>query len=67
MTYIVKGSGLAIEDVVNVARFGYSVELTADAVKRVERARKTVDDFVAAETRDPTSGKGLATYGSKLR
>lgn len=46
---LLDGQSLTIEDVVNVARFGYTVELTEDAVKRVERARKTVDDFVAEE------------------
>jgi histidine ammonia-lyase len=47
---LLNGNNLTIEDVVNVARHGYSVGLTDDAVKRVERARKTVDDFVAKET-----------------
>lgn len=46
---LLDGQSLTIEDVVNVARHGYKVELSEEAVVRVERARKTVDDFVAAE------------------
>jgi len=46
---ILDGQSLTIEDVVNVARFGYKVELSEAAEKLVLRARKTVDDFVAEE------------------
>ncbi|MBN2795358.1 MAG: histidine ammonia-lyase [Clostridia bacterium] len=46
---VLDGQSLTIEDVVNVARHGYKVEISEDAIKRVERARKTVDDFVAEE------------------
>lgn len=46
---ILDGQSLTIEDVVNVARFGYKVELGENAKKKVLRARKTVDDFVAEE------------------
>lgn len=46
---ILDGQNLTIEDVINVARFGYKVELGEDAKKKVLRARKTVDDFVAEE------------------
>lgn len=47
---ILDGQNLTIEDVVNVSRFGYEVSLAEGAQKLVLRARKTVDDFVAAET-----------------
>lgn len=46
---ILDGQNLTIEDVINVARFGYKVELGEEAKKKVLRARKTVDDFVAEE------------------
>ena len=46
---ILDSQGLTIEDVVNVARFGYEVELSKTSEDKVIRARKTVDDFVAKE------------------
>ena len=46
---ILDGQSLTIEDVVNVARHGYKVELSEEAIKLVEIARKTVDDFVEKE------------------
>lgn len=46
---LLDGNSLTIEDVVKVARFDYQVELTSDSVSRVERARKTVDEFVKKE------------------
>lgn len=39
-------SALQIEDVVNVARKGYKVELTQDAVDRINKSRTLVDEFV---------------------
>ena len=46
---ILDSQGLTIEDVVNVARFGYEVELSKTSEEKVIRARKTVDEFVAKE------------------
>lgn len=37
---------LTIEDVVNVARNGYKVELTAEAVEKINKSRAVVDEFV---------------------
>ncbi|MHA1366357.1 MAG: hypothetical protein ACTSP5_08110 [Candidatus Heimdallarchaeota archaeon] len=34
MTYVIKGSGMTIEDVVRVARHNEKVELHPDAIKR---------------------------------
>ena len=46
---IVSGESLTIEDVVNVARNNYKVELSQDAVRRINRARDLVDKFVEEE------------------
>lgn len=46
---LIDGTSLTIEDVVNVARHGYKVELTENAVGRINKARKVVEDFVAKE------------------
>jgi len=43
MTYIVKGSGLTIEDVVNVARNGEKVELHPDALERIIKCRAMLE------------------------
>lgn len=45
----IDGENLTIEDVVNVARNNIKIELTEIAVKRIEKARKVVDDFVDNE------------------
>lgn len=37
---------LTLEDVVNVARHGYKVELAQEAVERINRSRAVVDEFV---------------------
>lgn len=47
---LLDGSSLTIEGVAKIARNNCEVVLTEDAVKRVLRARKTVEDFVAKET-----------------
>ena len=46
---VVSGSNLTIEDVVNVARNNYKVELSQDAVRRINRARYLVDKFIEKE------------------
>ncbi len=43
MTYIIKGAGLSIEDVVNVARNGEKVELHPDAIKRIDTCRAMLE------------------------
>ncbi|SHH40224.1 histidine ammonia-lyase [Caloranaerobacter azorensis DSM 13643] len=46
---IIDGNSLTINDVVNVARKGYIVELSEDAILRVKKARELVDKFVENE------------------
>lgn len=46
---VIDGQKLTIEDVVNVARHGYVVELSEEAVKKIEKARELVDRFVDEE------------------
>lgn len=46
---IIKGFDLTLQDVVNVARNGYKVELDGEAVKRVLASREIVDRFVDEE------------------
>lgn len=48
MTYIVKGSGLTIEDVVNVARNGEKVELHPDALERIKKCRAMLERKIEA-------------------
>ena len=48
MTYIVKGSGLTIEDVVKVARHGEKVELHPDAVDRINKCRAMLERKIEA-------------------
>jgi histidine ammonia-lyase len=48
MTYIVTGAGLTIEDVVAVARHGEKVELCPDAIKRINKCRKMLEDKIEA-------------------
>lgn len=43
---IITGKDLTINDVVNVARQGYSVEVSQEAIAKVEKARKLVDELV---------------------
>lgn len=46
---VIDGNNLTIKDVVNVARKNYKVELSEDAIKRVENARNFVDKIVEEE------------------
>ncbi len=48
-TVYIDGERLTIEDIVNVARKGYKVELTEEAVEKVEKSRALVDRFVDEE------------------
>lgn len=43
MTYIVKGEGLTIEDVVRVARHHQKVELHPDAIERIKKCRAMLE------------------------
>lgn len=45
---IIDGMSTTIQDIVNVARNGYQVEISEDAILKVKRSRKYVDDLVAA-------------------
>jgi histidine ammonia-lyase len=58
MTVVHVGVGpVSFQDVVAVARDGATVELSADAVAAIERARKAVEDLAAA----PTPAYGIST------
>lgn len=46
---VVSGSNLTIEDVINVARNNYKVELSQDAVRRINRARDLAYKFIEKE------------------
>lgn len=45
----IDGEKLTIEDIVKVARKGYKVQLTEEAIKKVEKSRELVDRFVEEE------------------
>ena len=46
---LLDGINLTIDDVINVARNGYNVELTEGAIVKINIARKVVEDFVEKE------------------
>jgi len=46
---IIDGENLTIEDVISVARYGSSVELSKDAIEKIKESRKVVEDFVSQE------------------
>lgn len=48
MKYIVTGTGLTIEDLVQVARFGRKVELHPEALKRIIKCRNMLEEKVQA-------------------
>ncbi|MCF8227477.1 MAG: aromatic amino acid ammonia-lyase [Bacteroidales bacterium] len=48
MTYIIKGSGLRIEDVVNVARHNEKVELDPEALERMKKCRAMLEEKIQA-------------------
>ena len=48
-TVLIDGNTLNLEGFINVVRKGYKVQLTEEAVKRVEKARRVVDEFVDKE------------------
>ncbi|RKD27567.1 histidine ammonia-lyase [Caminicella sporogenes DSM 14501] len=45
----INGENLTIKDIVNVARKNYEVKLTDEAVEKVKKARRIVDEFVENE------------------
>jgi histidine ammonia-lyase len=49
MTYIIKGAGLTIEDVVNIARYNEKVELHPDALERMKKCRAMVEKKIEAK------------------
>lgn len=49
MTYIIKGSGLTIDDVVNVSRYGEKVELHPEAVSRIHKCRAMLEKKIKAK------------------
>jgi histidine ammonia-lyase len=49
MTLIIKGSGLTIEDVVNVARNHQKVEISKDALKRIVACREMLEKKIVAK------------------
>jgi histidine ammonia-lyase len=48
MTYIIKGAGLTIEDVVNVARHNQKVELHPEALERIKKCRAMLEKKIIA-------------------
>jgi histidine ammonia-lyase len=48
MTLIINGSGLTIEDVVNVARFNQKVELAPEAIGRINACRAMLEKKIVA-------------------
>ena len=48
MTLIIKGSGLTIENVVNVARNGEKVELHPDSIKKIQKCRAMLEKKIEA-------------------
>ncbi len=48
MTYIVTGSGLTIEDVVNVARHNEKVEIHPEAIKKMQKCRAMLERKIKA-------------------
>lgn len=48
MTYIIKGAGLTIEDVVDVARNNKKVELHPDSIKRINTCRAMLEKKIVA-------------------
>ncbi|NPA68656.1 MAG: aromatic amino acid lyase [Chlorobi bacterium] len=49
MTYIIKGAGLTVEDVVNVARYNEKVELDPDALQRIKTCRAMLEKKIEAK------------------
>lgn len=48
MTFVIKGAGLTIEDVVNVARNHQKVELHPEALERIKKCRAMLEKKIAA-------------------
>ncbi len=47
-TYIIKGAGLTIEDVVNVARNNQKVELNPDSISAINKCRAMLENKIEA-------------------
>ena len=48
MAYKIKGAGLSIEDVVDIARFGKKVELDTNALERIKKCRAMLEKKIDA-------------------
>ena len=48
-TIKLNGYDLTLEDLMKVCRYGYKVELTEEAIERIQTARNIVDDLVEQE------------------
>lgn len=46
---LIDGNSLSLKEFINVVRYGYKVELTEDAIERVDSSRNVVDEFVESE------------------
>ena len=46
---IINGETTSIEDVVNVARNNYQVQISEEAIEKIKRSRRYVDDLVEKE------------------
>jgi len=49
MTIVIKGSGLTIEDLVNVSRNNEKIKLHPDALKRIKKCRKVLEKKINAK------------------
>lgn len=62
MTYIVQGSGLTIEDVVNVARNNQQVELHPDALQRIKKCRAMLEKRLMPAKSCMVSTRALVSF-----
>ena len=46
MTIAINGENLTIDDVIQVSRFGQKVELSDDAIEKVKKSRKVIEDAI---------------------
>ena len=53
-TVVLNTSGVSMQDVIDVARYGAKVEISDDAKKAIDASRKYIDDYTAG---------GKAIYG----
>ena len=46
MTIAINGENLTIDDIIQVSRFGKNVELSDDAIEKVKKSRKVIEDAI---------------------